>query len=70
MDENTRETLIARLQRARTPLERYSGELELLHFDMEQSRVWNDKLTREFSLRWVEVQQTYIDTQTNKSRWN
>ena len=69
-EEDTRSAFIARLQRARTPLETYAAQINLLHFDMDQARVWNNQLTREFMLRWMEVQQTYVDSQTGKSRWN
>ena len=68
MDEE-RQVLVARNQRARTPLERYDFELDVLHFDMENAKVWNNQLTREFMLRWVEIEQTYLETQKAKARW-
>lgn len=69
MDEELRTTLIARLQRARTPEERYMFELRVLHYDMEQARVWNNQLAREFSLRGNEIELAYIESQVSKSRW-
>lgn len=69
MDDDLRKTLVARLQRAHTPLERYKLQLDVLHYDMEQSKVWNDQLTREFSLRKLELEQTYVDSQISKARW-
>ena len=69
MDEDTRQTLIARSQRSRTALDSYVAELDLLHYDMQHSKVWNNQLTREFMLRHIEVEQTYAESQKTKARW-
>lgn len=69
-DEDKREIIISRIKRSRTPADRYAAELELLHYDMEQCRVWSTALSREFSLRLVEILQAYAETQVTKNPWN
>lgn len=67
--EQIREDIISSIKRSRTPEDRFSGELELLHYDMSQVKVWSPPLTREFSLRHVEIQLSYLENQTTKAPW-
>lgn len=67
--EQIREEIVARIKRSRTPEDQFAGELELLHYDMEQVLIWSPVLTREFSLRNLEIQLSYLEHQRTKSQW-
>ena len=69
MDEK-REAIISNILGSRTAIDRYAAELELIHYDMEQCRIWSPALSREFGLRLVEIQQVYVKTETTKKTWN